>query len=105
MNSKKEYLDQMIIVTTEDALKNAVKVGYGTIYIQGDYANEIAGKMRSSDTGNILSNAGLAIGLFFSAPLFLVGLVGKILTKDMSKYKIISVSEFEVQIQHKSIKE
>lgn len=105
MSNKKEYLDKMIIVTTEEALKNAVKVGYGTILIQGDYANKIAGKMRTSDTGNVLSNAGLAIGFFFFAPLFLAGLVGKILTKDMSKYKIVSVSEYEVQIKHKANKE
>lgn len=101
----KDYLNKSITVTTEDALKNAVKVGYGTIYIQGDYANKIAGKMRNSDTGNVLSNAGLAIGFFFFTPLFLAGLVGKILTKDMSKYKIIEVGDYEVQIKHKSIKD
>ncbi|NBH17424.1 hypothetical protein D3Z55_08030 [Clostridiaceae bacterium] len=105
MSIKKEYLSKTITVTTEDALKNAVKAGYGIICIQGDYANKIAGKMRNSDTGNILSNASLAIGFFFFTPLFLVGLVGKILTKDMSKYKIISVGDYEVQIKHKSIKE
>lgn len=105
MNAKKEYLNQTITITTEDALKNAIKVGYGNIIIQGDYANKIAGKMRNSSTGNALSNAGLAIGFFFFTPLFLAGLVGKLLTKDMSKYKIVSVSEYEVQIKHKAIKE
>ncbi len=105
MNTKKDFLSKTITVSTEDALKNAVKAGYGVIYIQGDYANKIAGKMRNSDTGNILSNAGLAIGFFFFTPLFLAGLVGKILTKDMSKYKIVTVGDYEVQIKHKSIKD
>ena len=105
MSTNKDYLNKSITVTSEDALKNAIKVGYGAIYIQGDYANKIAGKMRNSDTGNALSNAGLAIGFFFFTPLFLAGLVGKFLTKDMSKYRIIEVSDYEVQIKHKSIKD
>lgn len=40
MNTKKDYLSKTIMVNTEDALKNAVEVGYGIIYIQGDYANK-----------------------------------------------------------------
>ncbi len=29
MNTKKDYLSKTIMVNTEDALKNAVEVGYG----------------------------------------------------------------------------
>ncbi|WP_125142155.1 hypothetical protein [Clostridium transplantifaecale] len=105
MREKDIYLKQFIEVTSEDALKNAIKVGYGKICIKGEYANNIAGKLRTNDTGNKLSNAGLIAGLLFFTPLFLAGVVGKILTRDLSKYRITDVSDCKVTLKHKSLKD
>ncbi|MBD5461977.1 MAG: hypothetical protein HDR24_02785 [Lachnospiraceae bacterium] len=99
---KEDKLNEDIVVTTEDALKNAIKAGYGTIYIRGDCANEIAGNIRHNNTGNALANAGMVLGLLCT-PLFVASVAGKLLTKDMSKYKIIEVSNDNVLIKHKSI--
>lgn len=86
MSRKKENLAKSILVSSEDALKNAVKVGYGEIVVSGEYANRIASSLRTSDTGNKLSNVGLVVGLFVT-PVFLASIVGKMLTKDLSKYE------------------
>jgi len=96
----REHLNDTVEVTSEEALKNAVKAGYGTIQVKREYANEIASKLRKNDTGNMLSNASLEAGLFIT-PLLLVGIAGKIFTKDLSKYKIVAVEEKEVLIKHK----
>lgn len=104
MSTKKENLLKSTTVTSEESLKNAVKVGYGKIRITGEYANQVANKIAKSSTGNKLSNAGMLIGLFFT-PLFIAGIFGKILTKDMAKYEIVSVSDNVVILKHKSHKE
>ena len=100
----KAHLTETITISSEEALKNAVKVGYGKIYIQGEYANRIANKPGKYSVGNKFSNLSLVIGCFF-VPLFFVGVAGKILTKDMKKYEVVSVAESEVCIQHKAYKE
>lgn len=93
-------VNEIITVTSKDALLNAIKAKYVTIVIGGECAHEIAGLLRKNNIGNVASNLSIIAGFFFLPALF-VGIGGKIFTHEIKKYEIIEVDEEFVTIKRK----
>lgn len=100
MSEKSENLIRSIIVTSEEELFNAINLHYGIIVIEAILSKKMASKIQLKDVGNKLSNVGILVGLF-SYSILVAGIVGKVLTRDMSKYEVINMSDESITLKRK----
>lgn len=92
---------KIITVTSDSGLKNAIDEDYDIIIIGGEYAQQVAGKLRSNKNWDSLSNLAIVTGIFFFAPALVAGVAGKIFTNKLKKYKIAEMDEEFVTLKKK----